>query len=152
VPEQAVDQNFDWQSYAGRDPIQVEFEAVATSEEVQALRDLRDNADEPFGVSIGTIELPEATLLDISLEQEAEKKSHLRVNCSVKEVFTASIETTELVVNIPEGTQTSSPTDSEATLYPNRGDNTGATSADITNASRSEQRQYMREVTEGPYI
>lgn len=123
-PEQTVDRGFDFQSYTRRDPIVVRAEMVVAKEDIEAIRELREN-NEPFGVSIGSVELPEATLEDIRVSETAEMRSHVRVSVTLREIFTAELETTELVLDVPDGTASGG--ESEVRISDNSGDDSNAT-------------------------
>ena len=156
APSQTVDRNFDWQTYSNRKPIELTFEAVVTSDELTALQDLRDDTSEPFPASVGSFEIPEAQLPDLQVEEEATRKSHVRVTGTVKEVFQAGVETTEFVVQVPSGgAQSGSDSgggsgSSSAGIVDSSGDDTGETESsapdDISTVAG------MRQATPGPWV
>ncbi len=126
APEQAVDRDFDFQSYNQAEPVQVTIEAVVTEDELETLRDLRDETD-PFGASVGSTEMSEAFLQDLRIEEDADMRSHVRATITIRQVFTAEIETSELVIEVPDGTASGSDdTGSDVSLVSNEGDDTGA--------------------------
>jgi len=126
APQQAVDRDFDFQSYNQAEPVQVTIEAVVTEDELETLRDLRDET-EPFGASVGATEMPEAFLQDLRIEEDADMRSHVRATITIRQVFTAEIETSELVLEVPDGTASGSGDNGgDITLMPNEGDDTGA--------------------------
>lgn len=156
-PEQKVDRDFDWQSYKQRDPVEVSFSAKLKKEKLKTLRSVREE-DQPIGVSVGLISLEKAAINDLEVTQQARMRSHVEVSVTVKEIFTANVETTEIVIETPSGTQSGDGgggggggSGSDPTLVDSSGDDTGG-SGPVDDLSRSEQRQAMREATEGPYI
>lgn len=156
-PEQKVDRDFDWQSYKQRDPVEVSFSAKLKKDKLESLRGVREE-DEPIGVSVGLISLEKAAISDLEVTQQARMRSHVEVSVTVKEIFTADVETTEIVIETPSGTQSGDgggggggEQESDSSLVDSSGDDTGG-SGPVDELSKSEQRQRMREVTEGPYI
>lgn len=157
-PEQKVDRDFDWQSYKQRDPVEVSFSAKLKKDKLESLRGVREE-DEPIGVSVGLISLEKAAISDLEVTQQARMRSHVEVSVTVKEIFTADVETTEIVIETPSGTQSGDgggggggdDSGSDSTLVDSSGDDTGG-SGPVEDLSRSQQRQAMREATAGPYI
>jgi hypothetical protein len=158
-PEQKVDRDFDWQSYKQRDPVEVSFSAKLKKDKLESLRGVREE-DKPIGVSVGLISLEKAAISDLEVTQQARMRSHVEVSVTVKEIFTADVETTEIVIETPSGTQSGDggggggggdDSGSDSTLVDSSGDDTGG-SGPVEDLSRSQQRQAMREATAGPYI
>jgi hypothetical protein len=156
VQERTVDRSDNYQTFNQRRPVEITFEAWVKQDTYESLRDLRDGDPEAIGVSLGTYELPEAQLMDIQITQEAQSRSHLRVSGSVKEVFFAGVESSEIVVETePADAGGGEPSvasgggdDSPPGLVGDTGDDTGTTES----RSRASQMAEMRQATPGPWI
>lgn len=103
APEKTVDRDFDYQSFVQNQPVELSFEAVVTDDELEQLQSLRDDEDEPFPASVGNFEIAEAQLPELEVEQMASMKSHVRVTGTVREVFQAGVESSEYVIEVPDG-------------------------------------------------
>lgn len=157
VPEKTVDRSFDFASYNQRKPIELTFEAMVTSDELSALQGLRDGAGEPFSASVGSFEIAKAVLPDLQVEETADRKSHVRVSGTVREVFEAGIETTEFVIPVPSGGGQSGSSSgggdggsSDPRLAGSSGDSTGETSA--SSGDEIDTVGEMRQATPGPWV
>ncbi len=163
VPEKTVDRGFDFASYNQRKPIELTFEAMVTSDELSALQGLRDGAGEPFSASVGSFEIAKAVLPDLQVEETADRKSHVRVSGTVREVFQAGIETTEFVIPVPSGGGQSGSSSGDGgggggggggsstpPLVESNGDSTGETSA--SSGDEIDTVGEMRQVTPGPWV
>lgn len=155
VPEKTVDRGFDFASYNQRKPIELTFEAMVTSDELSALQGLRDGAGEPFSASVGSFEIAKAVLPDLQVEETADRKSHVRVSGTVREVFQAGIETTEFVIPVPSGGAQSGSSgggggSSTPPLVESNGDSTGETSS--SSGDEIDTVGEMRQATPGPWV
>lgn len=151
APEKTVDRDFDYQSFVQNQPVELTFEAVVTDDELEQLQSLRDDEDEPFPASVGSFEIAEAQLPELEVEQMASMKSHVRVTGTVKEVFQAGVESSEFVVELPDGGAQSGDGGGDSGgggIVDSSGDDTGETE----NTSGAMTMAEARQATDGPWI
>ena len=102
-PDMTVDKSFDYSSYVQREPVEASVNAVVhVEDELKSLRKLREQK-KPVGFSAGQVNIKTAKITNLSIEQDAAKRSHVEATIDVTEVFTASVETTSAVVELPSG-------------------------------------------------
>lgn len=148
TPTQRVDRDFDWSSFNQRQPVEVTVDAVVKKDAIGQLRDLRES-QEPFGASLGDIELSNAILTNLNVEQSAGERTHDRVTVELKEVFTANLETTEVTIETPSGTQSGDGGGEEGSsgqrppIVGTDSDDTGSTAPSGEDRLTSEERKMM---------
>lgn len=102
-PDMTVDKSFDYSSYVQRQPVEASVSAVVhVEDELKSLRKLREQK-QPVGFSAGQVNIKTVKITNLSIEQDAAKRSHVEATIDVTEVFTASVETTSAVVELPGG-------------------------------------------------
>lgn len=102
-PDMTVDKSFDYSSYVQRQPVEASVSAVVhVEDELKSLRKLREQK-KPVGFSAGQVNIKTVKITNLSIEQDAAKRSHVEATIDVTEVFTASVETTSAVVELPGG-------------------------------------------------
>jgi hypothetical protein len=100
-PDMTVDKSFDYSSYVQRQPVEASVSAVVhVEDELKSLRKLREQK-QPVGFSAGQVSIESVKITNLSVEQDAAKRSHVEATIDVTEVFTASVETTSAVVELP---------------------------------------------------
>lgn len=125
APQKKTEQGFDWDSYVDSKNVTIDVTAWVPKNKYHSLTALRDET-QPVAASVDKAVLKQAVVEDLEVTNTSENKSHYQVSFAIREVKSATSDTTTLTVSTGNGQASSSASTERPSFVQSEGDDSGA--------------------------